>query len=83
MLMSTYLGVIGRVLLQNTSFFSLLLNQMACESGQEVRMFLLVFQLDCIQKSHSLNTKELSPVLSVFILPQSKHIPFLLLCSFS
>ncbi|KAJ6669936.1 hypothetical protein lerEdw1_000485 [Lerista edwardsae] len=33
--MSTYLGVIGRVLLQNKSFFSLLLNQMACEFGQE------------------------------------------------
>ncbi|KAJ7335927.1 hypothetical protein JRQ81_013868 [Phrynocephalus forsythii] len=33
--MSTYLGVIGRVLLQNKSFFSLLLNQMACELGQE------------------------------------------------
>ncbi|XP_026526316.1 importin-11 [Notechis scutatus] len=33
--MSTYLGVIGRVLLQNKSFFSLLLNQMACEFNQE------------------------------------------------
>uniref|UniRef100_A0A803XM30 Importin 11 n=1 Tax=Meleagris gallopavo TaxID=9103 RepID=A0A803XM30_MELGA len=40
MLMSTYLGVIGRVLLQNTSFFSLLLNQMACESGQELDQIL-------------------------------------------
>ncbi|XP_062984095.1 importin-11 [Elgaria multicarinata webbii] len=33
--MSTYLGVIGRVLLQNKSFFSLLLNQTASEFGQE------------------------------------------------
>ncbi|XP_039175682.1 importin-11 isoform X1 [Crotalus tigris] len=33
--MSTYLGVIGRILLQNKSFFSLLLNQMACEFNQE------------------------------------------------
>nr|XP_028604094.1 importin-11 isoform X3 [Podarcis muralis] len=38
--MSTYLGVIGRVLLQNKSFFSLLLNQMACESGQEPHQLL-------------------------------------------
>ncbi|KAI6058121.1 importin-11 [Aix galericulata] len=40
MLMSTYLGVMGRVLLQNTSFFSLLLNQMACELGQELDQIL-------------------------------------------
>lgn len=39
--MSTYLGVIGRVLLQNKSFFSLLLNQMACEFGQEVSIHIL------------------------------------------
>uniref|UniRef100_A0A8D0HQZ1 Importin-11 n=1 Tax=Sphenodon punctatus TaxID=8508 RepID=A0A8D0HQZ1_SPHPU len=38
--MSTYLGVIGRVLLQNTSFFSLLLSQMACEFGQELDQLL-------------------------------------------
>ncbi|NXA32364.1 IPO11 protein, partial [Eudromia elegans] len=38
--MSTYLGVMGRVLLQNTSFFSLLLNQMACELGQELDQLL-------------------------------------------
>ncbi|XP_074993043.1 importin-11 isoform X1 [Calonectris borealis] len=34
--MSTYLGIMGRVLLQNASFFSLLLSQMACELGQEL-----------------------------------------------
>ncbi|XP_069737222.1 importin-11 isoform X2 [Phaenicophaeus curvirostris] len=34
--MSTYLGIMGRVLLQNASFFSLLLSQMACEFGQEL-----------------------------------------------
>ncbi|XP_063036788.1 importin-11 isoform X3 [Melospiza melodia melodia] len=33
--MSTYLGIMGRVLLQNARFFSLLLSQMACELGQE------------------------------------------------
>uniref|UniRef100_A0A674K3V7 Importin-11 n=1 Tax=Terrapene triunguis TaxID=2587831 RepID=A0A674K3V7_9SAUR len=38
--MSTYLGVIGRVLLQNASFFSLLLSQMACECGQELDQLL-------------------------------------------
>ncbi|NXL65054.1 IPO11 protein, partial [Chordeiles acutipennis] len=34
--MSTYLGIMGRVVLQNASFFSLLLSQMACELGQEL-----------------------------------------------
>ncbi|NXV81651.1 IPO11 protein, partial [Atlantisia rogersi] len=34
--MSTYLGIMGRVLLQNASFFSLLLNQMTYELGQEL-----------------------------------------------
>ncbi|XP_008934683.1 PREDICTED: importin-11, partial [Merops nubicus] len=38
--MSTYLGIMGRVLLQNARFFSLLLNQMACEFGQEVDQIL-------------------------------------------
>ncbi|KAI4884138.1 hypothetical protein NFI96_029098, partial [Prochilodus magdalenae] len=33
--MSVYLGVIGRVLLQNSSFFTALLSQMALESNQE------------------------------------------------
>jgi len=50
-MMSTYLGIMGRVLLQNASFFSLFLSQMACELGQEVRIFVLVFQLDCMWKS--------------------------------
>lgn len=39
--MSTYLGVMGRVLLQNTSFFSSLLNEMARTFNQEVRLNLL------------------------------------------
>ena len=34
--MSTYLGIMGRVLLQNSSFFSSLLTQMASEFHQEV-----------------------------------------------
>ncbi|XP_075595526.1 importin-11 [Balearica regulorum gibbericeps] len=38
--MSTYLGIVGRILLQNASFFSLLLNQMACELGQELDQIL-------------------------------------------
>lgn len=36
--MSTYLGIMGRILLQNSSFFSSLLTQMASECGQEVRI---------------------------------------------
>uniref|UniRef100_A0A8C9W1F9 Importin-11 n=1 Tax=Scleropages formosus TaxID=113540 RepID=A0A8C9W1F9_SCLFO len=38
--MSTYLGVIGRVLLQNSSFFSSLLTQMAGEFNQEMDQLL-------------------------------------------
>ncbi|KAL4630065.1 importin-11 isoform X1 [Arapaima gigas] len=38
--MSTYLGVIGRVLLQNSSFFSSLLRQMAQEFNQEMDQLL-------------------------------------------
>uniref|UniRef100_A0A8D0KZC3 Importin-11 n=1 Tax=Strix occidentalis caurina TaxID=311401 RepID=A0A8D0KZC3_STROC len=38
--MSTYLGVMGRVLLQNARFFSLFLSQMACELGQELDQIL-------------------------------------------
>lgn len=77
MLMSTYLGVMGRVLLQNTSFFSLLLNQMACELGQEVRMFVLVFQQDFMWKSRILLTwKKISLCFQCFFLPSTSMFPF-------
>uniref|UniRef100_A0A3B3TBZ9 Importin-11 n=1 Tax=Paramormyrops kingsleyae TaxID=1676925 RepID=A0A3B3TBZ9_9TELE len=38
--MSTYLGIIGRVLLQNSSFFSSLLTQMGAEFNQEMDQLL-------------------------------------------
>ncbi|CAK6950596.1 importin-11 isoform X1 [Scomber scombrus] len=38
--MSTYLGIMGRVLLQNSSFFSSLLTQMASECNQEIDQLL-------------------------------------------
>uniref|UniRef100_A0A3P8WKW3 Importin-11 n=1 Tax=Cynoglossus semilaevis TaxID=244447 RepID=A0A3P8WKW3_CYNSE len=38
--MSTYLGIMGRILLQNSSFFSTLLSQMASESRQKVDQLL-------------------------------------------
>ncbi|KAJ0067645.1 hypothetical protein NL108_008950, partial [Boleophthalmus pectinirostris] len=38
--MATYLGIIGRVLLQNSSFFSSFLTQMASESSQEMEQLL-------------------------------------------
>ncbi|RVE68075.1 hypothetical protein OJAV_G00088100 [Oryzias javanicus] len=38
--MSTYLGIMGRVLLQNSSFFSSLLSKMASECGQEMDQLL-------------------------------------------
>ncbi|KAF5885913.1 importin-11, partial [Clarias magur] len=38
--MSTYLGIIGRILLQNSSFFSSLLSQMAIEFNQEPEQLL-------------------------------------------
>ena len=47
--MSTYLGVMGRVLLQNTSFFSSLLNEMAHKFNQEVRIYVLILNKIFIQ----------------------------------
>lgn len=41
--MSTYLGIMGRVLLQNSSFFSSLLTQMASECSQKVSPVVSVF----------------------------------------
>ncbi|XP_061134737.1 importin-11 isoform X1 [Syngnathus typhle] len=38
--MSAYLGIMGRILLQNSSFFSSLLTQMASELGQEIDQLL-------------------------------------------
>nr|XP_057925549.1 importin-11 isoform X1 [Doryrhamphus excisus] len=38
--MSTYLGIMGRILLQNSTFFSSLLTQMASECGQEIDQLL-------------------------------------------
>lgn len=48
--MSTYLGIMGRVLLQNSSFFSSLLTQMASECSQKVRLRCLSF----LSSQHSL-----------------------------
>ncbi|XP_051847133.1 importin-11 isoform X1 [Antechinus flavipes] len=42
--MSAYLGIMGRVLLQNTSFFSSLLNQMAHKYNQEDHMYKLTWK---------------------------------------
>lgn len=41
--MSTYLGIMGRVLLQNSSFFSSLLTQIASECSQKVSPVASVF----------------------------------------
>ncbi|XP_061756417.1 importin-11 isoform X1 [Nerophis ophidion] len=38
--MSTYFGIMGRILLQNSSFFSSLLTQLASECGQEIDQLL-------------------------------------------
>lgn len=46
-MMSIYLAVMGRVLLQNTSFFSSLLNEMGHEFNQEVRVCMLKFKEVC------------------------------------
>lgn len=45
--MSTYLGIMGRVLLQNSSFFSSLLTQMASECSQEVKLNVEPSLLSC------------------------------------
>lgn len=53
--MSTYLGIMGRVLLQNYSFFSSLLTQMAFECNQKVRLAPLVsvFSAICLNVCES------------------------------
>lgn len=74
MVMSTYLGIMGRVLLQNARFFSLLLSQMACELGQEVRFIVLLgfLYLGISAVLHrvslpSFDLNKLSPLLSMLV----------------
>ncbi|KYO29167.1 importin-11 isoform B [Alligator mississippiensis] len=75
--MSTYLGVIGRVLLQNTSFFSLLLNQMACELGQKVDQLLgnmIEMWVDRIDNITQPERRKLSALALLSLLPSENRL---------
>ncbi|XP_006023585.1 importin-11 isoform X2 [Alligator sinensis] len=75
--MSTYLGVIGRVLLQNTSFFSLLLNQMACELGQKVDQLLgnmIEMWVDRIDNITQPERRKLSALALLSLLPSENSV---------
>ncbi|XP_028604092.2 importin-11 isoform X2 [Podarcis muralis] len=75
--MSTYLGVIGRVLLQNKSFFSLLLNQMACESGQEPHQLLghmIEMWVDRMDNITQPERRKLSALALLSLLPSDNSI---------
>lgn len=50
--MSVYLAVMGRVLLQNASFFSSLLNEMGREFNQEVRICMLKLKKKLCKTAH-------------------------------
>lgn len=69
--MSTYLGIMGRVLLQNTRFFSLLLSQMACELGQEVRILSCYFSWIAFGSPAFFWPERPFPCCSVLVDPQS------------
>uniref|UniRef100_A0A8D2J0X3 Importin-11 n=1 Tax=Varanus komodoensis TaxID=61221 RepID=A0A8D2J0X3_VARKO len=75
--MSTYLGVIGRVLLQNKSFFSLFLNQMASEFGQEVSQLLghmIEMWVDRMDNITQPERRKLSALALLSLLPSDNSI---------
>ncbi|XP_054842546.1 importin-11 isoform X1 [Eublepharis macularius] len=75
--MSSYLGIIGRVLLQNKSFFSLLLNQMACEFGQEPDMLLghvIEMWVDRMDNITQPERRKLSALALLSLLPSDNSI---------
>uniref|UniRef100_A0A8D2IW74 Importin-11 n=1 Tax=Varanus komodoensis TaxID=61221 RepID=A0A8D2IW74_VARKO len=75
--MSTYLGVIGRVLLQNKSFFSLFLNQMASEFGQEPEQLLghmIEMWVDRMDNITQPERRKLSALALLSLLPSDNSI---------
>ncbi|XP_071587673.1 importin-11 isoform X4 [Heliangelus exortis] len=79
--MSTYLGIMGRVLLQNASFFSLLLSQVACELGQEMDQILgnmIEMWVDRMDNITQPERRKLSALALLSLLPSLNRVPHLL-----
>nr|XP_033786299.1 importin-11 isoform X1 [Geotrypetes seraphini] len=75
--MSTYLGIIGRVLLQNTSFFSSLLSQMSQEFQQEPDHLLgnlIEMWVDCMDNITQPERRKLSALALLSLLPSTTSV---------
>ncbi|XP_057689047.1 importin-11 [Corythoichthys intestinalis] len=75
--MSTYLGIIGRILLQNSSFFSSLLTQLATECGQEIdQLFGSVIEMwvDRLDNITQPERKKLSSLALLSLLPSDSSL---------
>uniref|UniRef100_A0AAQ6ANM2 Importin-11 n=1 Tax=Amphiprion ocellaris TaxID=80972 RepID=A0AAQ6ANM2_AMPOC len=79
--MSTYLGIMGRVLLQNSSFFSTLLTQMASECSQEMDLLLgsvIEMWVDRMDNITQPERRKLSSLALLSLLPSDNSSGFLL-----
>jgi hypothetical protein len=77
--MSTYLGVIGRVLLQNASFFSSLLNEMAHKFNQEMDQLLgnmIEMWVDRMDHITQPERRKLSALALLSLLPSDNRTKF-------
>ncbi|KAM9329201.1 importin-11 [Gastrophryne carolinensis] len=75
--MSTYLGVLGRVLLQNQTCFSSLLNQMSQESNQEADLILgnmIEMWVDRMDNITQPERRKLSALAVISLLPSANSI---------
>uniref|UniRef100_A0A3Q2QX65 Importin-11 n=1 Tax=Fundulus heteroclitus TaxID=8078 RepID=A0A3Q2QX65_FUNHE len=75
--MSTYLGIMGRVLLQNFSFFSSLLAQMASECNQEMDLLLgsvIEMWVDRMDNITQPERRKLSSLALVSLLPSDNSV---------
>ncbi|XP_077601089.1 importin-11-like [Stigmatopora nigra] len=75
--MSTYLGIIGRILLQNSSFFSSLLSKLATECGQEIdQLFGSVIEMwvDRLDNITQPERKKLSSLALLSLLPSDSSL---------
>uniref|UniRef100_A0A8C5GEE3 Importin-11 n=1 Tax=Gouania willdenowi TaxID=441366 RepID=A0A8C5GEE3_GOUWI len=75
--MSTYLGIMGRVMLQNSSFFSSLLGQMASESSQEMDQLLgsvIEMWVDRMDNITQPERRKLSSLALLSLLPSDNNV---------
>uniref|UniRef100_A0A3B3CPV5 Importin-11 n=1 Tax=Oryzias melastigma TaxID=30732 RepID=A0A3B3CPV5_ORYME len=75
--MSTYLGIMGRILLQNSSFFSSLLSKMASECGQEMDQLLgsvIEMWVDRMDNITQPERRKLSALALVSLLPSDNSV---------